>query len=187
MRKGIFVILLLSFAFLGGVGSVSALEPYGQFDILVNRPLHLGAGNLESVFGNDYEEANEFLRKYPIIIPDLRGHLFMDAGPTRIGLGARGFSFILETVLWPTLTAEVDLGPVRLTGSFGGGMFGFIGLHTDIETGRIWLPELTAAYMFNDWFHIGLSGTGVYLPETSSDSLGFVGSIFARFSIGGRD
>ncbi|MFP4617275.1 MAG: hypothetical protein ACLFMZ_00400 [Spirochaetaceae bacterium] len=186
MRKGIFVILLLSFAFLGGVGSVSALEPYGQFDILVNRPLHLGAGNLEKEFDN-YEEVNEFSRKYPIVIPDLRGHLFMEAGPTRIGLGARGFSAILETVLWPTLTAEVDLGPVRLTGSMGGGLFGFIGLFNDIHTGRIWLPELTAAYMFNDWFHIGLSGTGVYLPEMSSDSLGFVGSIFARFSIDGRD
>lgn len=185
MRKGIFLVLLLSFLFLIGIGSAAALEPYGQFDILVNRPLYLGAGNLNEKF-EGFDEVNEFLRKYPLIVPDLRGHVFMDAGPARLGIGARGFSAILETVLWPTLTAELDLAMFRLTGSLGGGVFGFIGLYNDIQTGQIWLPELTAAYMFNDWFHLGLSGTGVYLPETSADFLGFVASIFARFSIGGR-
>ncbi|MFO7848371.1 MAG: hypothetical protein R6V67_00300 [Spirochaetia bacterium] len=184
MRKKSVIVLFSVLIFLIGVGSVSGLEPYGQFDILINRPLYMG-DNVGNEFDN-YDEVNDFLMSYPIIVPDLRGHVFINAGPTRLGIGARGFSLILETILWPTLTAELDVRDFRFTGSVGGGMFALIGVYNDIKTGQIWFPEVTAAYMFNDWFHLGVGGTGMYLPELSSEKLGFVGSIFARFSIGGE-
>ena len=185
MRKYILIALLAICGCTMGIGSAFAADAYGQFDIVLNRPMTLSLADL----GGDYESidgAGDFLRTYPIIVPDLRGHVFTDLGKSgRVGIGARGFSAILESIIWPTITAEYDLGPVRFTGSLGGGMYIFMGLYNNVHFESIWLPEITAAYMFNDWFHLGLSATGVFVPE--NEAVGIIGSIIARFSIGGRD
>jgi hypothetical protein len=186
MRSCLFVVFVFMLVFLVGAEDAAALDPYVQFDILVNRPMTISAADLEGEY-ESVKDVNEFLLKYPVIIPDLRGHVFVDQGPARIGIGMRGLTALIQTVLWPTVTTEFDLGPVRLTGSLGGGMYGLTGLVNRVEFAGLWLPEITAAYMFTDWFHAGLGGTAVYYPEVDSGTIGFVGCIFARFSLGGKD
>ena len=151
-----------------------------QYDIGLNVPVLMGIKTTEG-------DAQEVL-DYVFVIPDLKVHYFWDADPFRIGVGARAFTVILETLFYPMVTAEIDINMFRLTGSFGGGLFVFFGLWNSIETSSVFIPELTAAYMVNDWFHLGL-GTSFILAgnnDVFKDTMPYVVYGFGRFSLGGK-
>jgi hypothetical protein len=59
----------------------------------------------------------------PLLDAGFYGQLY--AGPFRLGLGLRGFSFLVYiNLFWPTLQAEVDLGSrITLNAKIGGGLF----------------------------------------------------------------
>ena len=70
------------------------------------------------------------LSDYFIPFPEAGLYYQWDLGPVNLAAGGRFFTFILETVFWPNLLAEVELGPVFLDAQVGGLLFGMFGILT---------------------------------------------------------
>ncbi len=176
-HKRLFLVLIILVILLG---AASPLAADWQFDIGLNVPLFVGISTPEE----DFQQALD----YAFIFPDFKAHYFWGSDLLRVGVGARAFTLILETLLYPTITAEVDIDPFRFTGSIGGQAFLFFGLYNDIVTGNLWLPEVTAAYKVNDWFQAGAGLTGmIFFDEDDivNEAFPYVVYAFGRFSFGG--
>ncbi len=108
-------------------------------------------------------------------------------GPISMGVGVRAFTLIVETILWPNAFVEASFGPLVLEAQVGGGLFAMLGLATASETGRVFLPDISA------WFKIGKKGNfrlgggliGLYMPEiTDTDALPFLLYLGGKVAIG---
>lgn len=95
----------------------------------------------------------------------------LDAGPVTIGLGARMYSLILVSLVWPNALVEFDVGPVVLAGQIGGGMFTMFGLATMTEFGKVFIPDLSAWFKIGNTFRVGVGAMGLFLPELETDVL----------------
>ena len=100
-----------------------------------------------------------------------------DLGLVKLGIGARAFSLLVETIAVPNAFAELDFGKIAIEAQVGGGafvMFGF--LPTQANIGNYWIPDLSA------WFKIGKKGSfrlggglvGLYLPAVMGNALPFL-------------
>jgi len=123
-------------------------------------------------------DINAAMADWPFIpIPDIGIYYQGDVGPLKLGIGARGFSAIVETFAWPNAYAEFNIGPLALEAQFGGGLFAMFGLAgTDFATGKVFIPDLSA------WFKLGKKGVirlgggamGVYVPDVVGDTMPFL-------------
>lgn len=158
------------------LGSVMQLQADMQIDIGVNAPYYLGVTTEDDDAGD--------LLDYLFLFPDVKLNWLYDVGPVRLGGGARLFTVILQSAVYPILTVEADVGPVVLNANVGGGLFLLFGLYTAIETSAVFLPELTAAYRFNDSFSVGTGALFLFAPEVADlSTFAYVGTVFARFTI----
>jgi hypothetical protein len=115
-------------------------------------------------------DVGNFLAGTLFPFPEGAAHFQFDLGTVKLGVGARAFTFILETIIWPNAFAEVDLGPVVLEAQLGGGAFLLFGLVSKAQLGEVFFPDLSA------WFKIGAKRSirlgggviGLYLPDQTS-------------------
>ncbi len=153
-----------------------------QVDIGVNVPF---------LFGVEFadEDAQQW-SEYAFVLPDAKVSYFMEFGNLKLGAGLRAFTIILESLVYPTVTAEYDISDVRLSASIGGGAFALIGLYNDIFTGNIWMPEVSAIYRVNEWFGLGVGATGFFIPgeeELVENPFPYAAYALARFTLGGKE
>jgi hypothetical protein len=128
------------------------------------------------------------MASWPFIpFPEAALYYTGEFGPISLGVGARAFTLILETILWPNAFVEVNLGPVALEAQVGGGLFAMFGLVSASETGKVFLPDVSA------WFKIGKKGNfrlgggliGLYMPEiTGTDAIPFLLYLGGKVAIG---
>jgi len=128
------------------------------------------------------------MASWPFIpFPEAALYYTGDFGPVSMGVGVRAFTLILETILWPNAFVEVNLGPVALEAQVGGGLFAMLGLVSATETGKVFLPDVSA------WFKIGKKGNfrlgggliGLYMPEiTGTDAIPFLVYLGGKVAIG---
>ena len=128
------------------------------------------------------------MASWPFIpFPEAAIYYTGELGPVSLGVGARAFTLILETILWPNAFVELNLGPVALEAQVGGGFFAMFGLASATETGKVFLPDLSA------WFKIGKKGNfrlgggliGLYMPEiTDTDAIPFLLYLGGKVAIG---
>jgi hypothetical protein len=168
MKKSLVVLVILVLlaapAFAHWRIDVGALVPRGV-------GLSIGGSTETSISGVDMES-------WPFIpLPEAGLYYTGTIGPLSLGIGARAFTLILETILWPNAFAELTLGPVALQAQFGGGFFAMFGLASASEFGKVFIPDLSA------WFKIGKKGNlrlgggliGLYMPEiTETDAIPFL-------------
>jgi hypothetical protein len=106
------------------------------------------------------------------------------AGPFRLGLGLRGFSaFFFINLFWPTLQAEIDLGPyVTFNAKIGGGFFYLFPMWG--FTLPIWAPELGIWLRLNkdnrNRYQLGLGG--LFLATSSNNGTGLDWFTFDNFN-----
>jgi hypothetical protein len=115
---------------------------------------------------------------WPFIpIPEAGLYYQGDLGFLKLGIGARAFSFILESIVWPNAYAELDLGRVAIEAQVGGGAFLMFGLvNPDPTFGNVVIPDLSA------WLKLGKKGVfrlgggviGLWVPETFGDTMPFL-------------
>jgi hypothetical protein len=139
---------------------------------LVPRNVGIAVGGSADVAIEDFPIGDYF-----IPFPEAGFYYTGTVGPFNLGIGARAFTFIVETVLWPNAIAEVTLGPVVVEAQIGGGIFAIVGLFSDVTSGKVFIPDLSA------WFKIGKKGNfrlgggfiGLYMPElTGTDAIPFL-------------
>lgn len=174
-------LLLVAAVTLMFAGALSAQTTY--VDIGIKVPFYWGVGSTE--LDDDISGAIDYI--FPI--PDLNYGLMFGDGPVTFGFGARFFTIILESLVYPQLMVRAEYDPIVLTGSVGGGVFLVFGLFNDIGTPNLLTSELTAAYKMNDWFHLGLGTTIVYAFADNDVMTGgyvYAPYVFGRFALGGR-
>lgn len=128
------------------------------------------------------QETVDFFSTYFIPFPEVAIYYQFDLDVLKLGVGARAYTFILETVIWPNAFAEVNLGPVAIQAQLGGGLFGLIGLYNSIQTGSVFFPDLSVWYKLGkkQSFRLGLGALGIYLPDITKNGMAFA------YYIGGK-
>lgn len=180
VRRKTVLLLLLSMFILPAYASAQT----SYMDIGVNVPFYWGLGSTE-VSNNDVGAALDYI--FPV--PDFTYGLMFGRGTVKFGVGARFFSLILESLIYPELLVRADFDPVVLRAGIGGGAFLFFGLYNDLSTSQVWVLEATAAYKLNDWFQLGLGGNLLYIASDSDFLTGgyaYAPFVFARFALGGE-
>jgi len=176
-RKRLKVVILVGVLVLGLAAPAAAQF---QFDIGVNVPVVVGIEAEEDDVQNVLE--------YAFVVPDLKANYYFGSDAFRFGLGVRAFTAIVETLVYPTVSAEVHLDPFVLSGSFGGFALGLFGIYNNIVTANFWVPEISAAYKVNDWFHLGAGATAVFLgdgEQVFTDTFPYAVYAVMRFSLRG--
>ncbi len=129
----------------------------------------------------------DILNKYIIPLPEAGIYYKGDIGGLQLGIGARAFTFILETIAWPNAYAELNIGPVAIEAQIGGGAFALFGVTpTTTGTGKVFIPDVSA------WFKLGKKGTlrlgggaiGLYIPSWLGDSVPFLFYLGGKAAIG---
>jgi hypothetical protein len=172
MERKITVLLL---AGLIGFFTMVSVFADSQVDVGLHIPYMIG---IES----DDEDFNEAI-DYAFLVPDLKYNYFFLDDTLKVGVGARLFTVILESFVYPIVTVEAEVDKFVLSAHVGGFGFFFFGLYNDFATESIMLPEISAAYKFNEWFSLGTGVMFFFAPETADfDNFGYVGDVFARFT-----
>ncbi|MDZ7794284.1 MAG: hypothetical protein U5P10_11525 [Spirochaetia bacterium] len=148
-----------------------------QVDIGLHIPYYIG------VEAADDEGDMGAALDYAFLVPDVKYNYFFNESGIKIGVGARLFTIILETMAYPIVTLETDVGPFTLSSHVGGGVFLFFGLYNDINTGQYYLPEVSVAYRFSESFSVGTGAGFFFAPEAADfNNFAYIGDVFARFT-----
>ncbi|HAP43413.1 MAG: hypothetical protein A2087_01830 [Spirochaetes bacterium GWD1_61_31] len=110
----------------------------------------------------------------PVTLPFPSAGLYyrLGDGGLRFGVGARMYSLVFISLVWPNAFVELELGPVVLAGQVGGGaffMFGLLGNRT--EFGQVFMPDVSAWFKLGDTFRVGAGAIGLFLPDVTSEAL----------------
>jgi hypothetical protein len=92
---------------------------------------------------------------YAFVIPDLVLSYVIDADLIKVGLGARMITFLVESVIWPNAFVELNVDPLVLNASVGGGVFFYFGAVSGVEASSLIIPDISAYFKFNEWFQLG--------------------------------
>ena len=174
MKLKTIIILVL----LAGVAIVPVVAD-SQVDIGVEVPVSYGGLTF------DGESVSEQL-PFHIPLPDLMYNYFFEVGPVKLGIGARVWTLLIVTGAYPIVSAEFETDRLIVNAHIGGGVFGYVTIFPEIsgiETGRVFLPEVSAAFRLNDWFSLGAGALGVYVPELTDEGMAFLINVFGRFRI----
>ena len=176
MRRRLTVLIVIGMIF----AAIPALTAQARLDIGAVIPRGSGI----AIGGNSATNYGTAIGNWPFIpIPDAGIYYQGDLGMVKLGIGARAFSLIIETIAWPNAYAELDLGKFAIEAQFGGGAFLMFGIApTQASFGNSFIPDISA------WFKLGKQGAfrlgggliGLYLPDILGDTLPFL------FYLGGK-
>jgi hypothetical protein len=170
---------------IGALIAVLAFPVFSQvrLDIGVDIPMTIGV-----LGGGDFDtsnEAGEFLRGHWLPFPEAALYYQFDLGPLKLAPGLRAFSFILETVMWPNLMAELAFDPVFVQVQVGGLLFALFGLGNDFQYGEVFFPDLSVWFGLGKErrFRLGGGVIGLYWPELTTEGMGFAPYIGGKVSL----
>jgi hypothetical protein len=158
---------------------------FAQFriDLGVDMPITVGAiaGGEVTTSG----EITEFLTTYHFPFPEASFYYQFGVGPVNLSVGLRGFTFILETLFWPNLMAELQLGPFFIDAQVGGLLFLLFGVYNDAQYGELFFPDLSVWFGFgkNKNFRIGAGCLGMILPELTTEGMLIVPYVGGKISL----
>lgn len=148
----------LVFAILATLGLV-AISAQVRLDLGIDIPLHISA----VVEGSDLAEGGNV--PYTLPFPSAGLYYTFGAGPLNLGVGARMYSVVLLSALWPNVIAELELGRAVLQAQVGGGAFMFFGLISSTQTGAVFIPDLSAWLKLGKTLRVGAGAMGLFIEE----------------------
>lgn len=146
MKKAVFFILIVL---------LTVPSAFGQFRLDAGVKIPVLMGNNLSNLGGSEDTTYNILEKFTLIFPEVSGTYQLEAGPLKAGAGLQMYTFIFESVVWPSVFAELDLSPVVISAKAGGFGFLFFGVYNHFGTGSIVIPELDAWFKINNSFRVG--------------------------------
>ena len=174
--RNVILILVLAIVAIGPVVADS------QVDIGVNIPTAIGLTYRDPDTGETVSVSDELRIRIPI--PDLMYNYYFGFDNLKIGVGARVWSVLLITAGYPIVSAELQVGPLLANAHIGGGIFGYTSIGgSGIESGRVFLPEISALFRFNDWFALGAGFLGIMVPELTTEGMGWSFNLIGRFRV----
>lgn len=104
-----------------------------------------------------------------------------DLGMVDIGLGAKAYTLILVSAIYPAAYVDVSLGPIVLHGGVGGGFFWVLAPNTSItKTGNVFLPEVGVYGKIGKVMQLGVTYISL-LTDNTDFALPYVICISCRF------
>lgn len=153
--------------------AVLVFSAFGQvrLDLGFDVPMTVGAISGSGVTTSS--EFGTFLREHPLPFPEASLYYQFEAGPVRFAPGVRFFTFILESVLWPNLIAELQVGPMFFEGQIGGLLFAVFGLYNNVDFGAVLIPDLSVWVGLGKerQFRLGGGVLGLVLPELTTEGM----------------
>lgn len=140
-----------------------------RFDLGFNVPL--GLGGVSSSGAESSSEATDFLTSHIIPLPHADVYFQVPYDTFRFGGGIRIYTFILESVFWPNVYIEKDFWKFTVVGQAGGGLFGMFGLYNSLETGKVFIPDLSLWFRAGKSLRLGGGITGLLVPELADDAM----------------
>jgi hypothetical protein len=162
MKRVVLIAILLS---------LMALPVFAQFRLDAGIIVPRGIG---TTGGGGTSSEGGFVSDWPFIpLPEAGLYYQGDLGLVKLGIGARAFSFILETILWPNAYVELDFGRFVVQGQFGGGAFAMFGLANSSATGQVFIPDLSAWIKLGRQrnLRLGLGFIGLDIPQTFGNAM----------------
>jgi hypothetical protein len=148
-----------------------------RLDLGIDIPLRISA----VVEGSELADGVDV--PYTLPFPSAGLYYTFGAGPLNLGVGARMYSLVLLSALWPNVIAELDLGPAVLQAQVGGGAFMFFGLVSEIHTGAVFIPDLSAWFKLGKTLRLGGGAMGLFIEEFAETALPVVFYIGAKAAI----
>ncbi len=178
-RNGSTVVLVLALVAIIGANSVSAQV---RLDLGVAVPRGFGSLSGGELFTADVVE---FLDKTILPFPEAGVYYQLGGEMVKFGVGGRFYTFILETVFWPNIFAEISLGDhFVMQGQIGGGLFGYFGLTSGFSSGAVFFPDISAWFKIGKVFRVGAGALGLFLPELDSDTVPYVWYLGLKLCLG---
>ncbi|WP_455382475.1 hypothetical protein [Salinispira pacifica] len=155
-----------------------------RVDFGVDVPWGLGAAASDFA-GNDQSTQVDLLSSYVFLLPEGSLLYQFPVGPVNLGVGARAFTLVVETLVYPNLLAEVNLGPLAVDLNVGGGAFLFFGVYNNLSASSVVIPDLSAYFKIAKILRLGIGGTLFYSSDlySSSKTLPWMVYLAARISL----
>jgi hypothetical protein len=171
-KKLIMCVLVLLLALLVTVSAGAQL----RLEANLTYPVFGGIG-----LGSSFNSSVDF-SQYHFLVPDFRIYYQFGDGLLTGGVGARVYTVILLSLIYPEAYVELHLDPIVLEASLGGYVFGVFGLYSNLSTADLLLPDLNVGWQLAPWFRLN-AGVLFFAPVSSSWSVNnaYMGYISARF------
>jgi hypothetical protein len=151
--------------------AIAAAPVLGQFraDVGLNVPRRLG--DRTTTLDGEVASESVSIADFFVVFPEVSIAYTSKVGPVTLGGGFRGFTVILQSILYPHVFAEVEFGPIVTGLSVGGGLFPFIGLLNTVHAAGIVVPDLKVQVKLGDSFRLGAGGAAILGAGTGEGTL----------------
>jgi len=165
--------------------AVLALPAFSQFRIDLGVDVPLTVGTISGSGVTTSSEIGSFLDDHILPFPEASLYYQFSVGRLKLAPGVRVFTFILESVLWPNLMAELALDPVFIQAQLGGLVFVLFGLENDVQFGQVLLPDVSFWLGLGKErrFRLGAGVLGMMLPELSTEEMLIIPYVGAKISL----
>lgn len=166
---------IIVFALLLSIFTGVAANAQFRMDVNISVPVYWGFQQADIGSFGDFAQ-------FAFVIPELDLYYQFDLGMVKLGLGARIFTLILESILVPDFFAEFHLDPIIIRGSVCGGAALLFGLYSDVVTGALIIPDVNVMVKLADFFRLGAGCTFIMNLEYLDTGLIFIPYVGARFT-----
>lgn len=149
----------------------SAFAQY-RIDMGIKVPAKMGIHF--SDLSSDDDTSVDILDKYTFLVPEITGSYQMALGPIKMGAGVEMYTFIIESIAWPMVFAELDLSKIVINAKVGGLGFLVFGLYNHADTADILIPDIYSAVKLGKSFRLGLGVMGFTGKEFTSDAVPYI-------------
>lgn len=154
-----------------------------RFDLGFDVPMTVG-----TITGGEVTTSSKigtFLQDHTFPFPEASVYYQFNLGPVKLAPGIRLYTFILESIFWPNLLAEVQLGPVFIDAQLGGLFFGVFGLFSNFDFGKVLIPDLSVWIGLGKErrFRLGGGVLGLVLPELSTEGMLIIPYLGAKIAL----
>ena len=180
MRKKILVAAVAVLLLLG------AFNASAQVRLDVDIPWVLTAGaNLGLFTGDSSGTPTLDLSQFHLILPHIDLAYQFGNGFFTGGVGLRNYTVLIEFFSYPIGYVELNLKPIVIRAELGGFMYILWGFYNHLflsaDSLKIWIPDVSVAFAFTDWFRLG-AGATVIVPFGDFNQFGYIFYIDARFA-----
>ncbi len=165
--------------------AVLAYPAFSEFRLDIGLDVPLTAGFISGEGVSTSSEVGTFLTEHIFPFPEVSLYYQWDLGPLHLAPGIRFFTFILQSVFWPNLLGEIQLGPVFIDAQLGGLLFVTFGMFNDASFGQVIIPDLSVWFGLGKKKMIRLGGgaIGIMVPEISTSQMLFAAYVGAKVSL----
>lgn len=167
------------------LAAVLVVPAFSQVRVDLGFDVPMTVGTLSSSGVETSGEIGQFLREHWLPFPEASLYYQFKLGPLVLAPGVRMYTFILESVIWPNLMAEVQLGPVFVQGQLGGLFFAYFGLANKTDTGKVLMPDLSVWLGLGKQrrFRVGAGVLGLMASDLTTDAMLIIPYIGAKAAI----